>query len=129
ITDAGVVHLKGLLWLTSLELDTCFGITGTGFKHVELPILSRLRIHGCHEFEDAGLAAIAGHCPQELVLDDCPTITDAGLAHLEDSLSLARLVVRGCKLITEAGVQRLRQTMPECSIMWADELMPCSPPS
>ena len=44
-------------------------------------------------------------------------VSDAGLRHLEGMAGLERLSLQDCPNVTEAGVARLRQALPRCRIM------------
>lgn len=46
---------------------------------------------------------------QDLCLDDCPLITDQGMAALEDSQRLHAVSVLRCPLVTAPSLRRLRE--------------------
>ena len=90
ITDAGLVHLKGLTNLKKLRFRAT-DVTDAGLEHLkELTNLEQLAIY-------------------------CPQITDAGLTHLEGLTGLRRLDLRNTK-VTNAGLERLRAALPNCDI-------------
>ena len=90
ITDAGLVHLKGLTSLTALILNDT-QITDEGLAH--LNGLTRLTALDLHDTQ----------------------ITDAGLVHLKGLTSLTRLDLYGTQ-ITDAGLAEIRAALPKCNV-------------
>lgn len=143
ITDAGLVHLKGLAALQSLDLHGCYEITEEGLAHFkDLTALQSLSLTGCDQITDAGLAHLKGltallylglrgcdkvtdaglaHLKgltalQNLDLANCNQITDAGLAHLKNLSALQYLDLRDCDKITDAGFAALRESLPKMNV-------------
>ena len=81
ITDAGLVHLKGLTTLAWLSLWGCDQITDAGLVHLK------------------GLTTL-----KSLNLWDCDQITDAGLVHLKGLTTLEWLSLSRCKQTAEGGM-------------------------
>ena len=90
ITDAGLVHLKGL---TNLE---------------------RLLIGG-NEINDTGLAHLKQLANLERLFLDKTQITDVGLGHLKSLANLKTLGLAGTK-VTDAGIAELQKALPNCKI-------------
>ena len=91
ITDAGLVHLKGL------------------------PNLEELDLVGCYKITDAGLVHLKGLTKLEYLNLSYTNITDAGLEHLKGLTKLERLGLRETN-ITDAGVKSLKEALPDCKI-------------
>ena len=90
ITDAGLVHVRGLTRLEILFLNNT-------------------------QVTDAGLVHLGG-LTQLVELDLAATqITDAGLFRL-GGLSRLRSLTLGKTQVTDAGVQRLQKALPKCKI-------------
>ena len=90
VTDAGLVHLKGLTNLEKMHLwDTA--ITDAGLVHLK------------------GLTNLA-----HLSLTTTK-VTDAGLVHLKGLTKLGWLDLADTK-VTDAGVKKLQQALPNCKI-------------
>ncbi|MDZ4403750.1 hypothetical protein [Prosthecobacter sp.] len=82
ITDEGLVALKGMKGLTSLELADVKGITGSGFVHLAgaKELLRLLLSHTA--VDDAALAHLSGLTKlRDLALHQT-AVTDAGIRHL-----------------------------------------------
>jgi len=92
VTDAGLVHLKGLTTLRSLNLGNTKA-TDAGLEHLR------------------GLADL-----HKLILWDT-WVTDAGLEHLNGLTNLQSLDLRKTQ-VTENGVKKLQQALPGCQITW-----------
>jgi hypothetical protein len=90
VTDARLVHLKGLTSLQSLEINTT-PVTDAGLVHLK------------------GLTSL-----QELSLGGTK-VTDAGLEHLKGLTGLQTLVLIRTK-VTGAGVKSLLAELPKCRI-------------
>ena len=93
VTDAGLVHLKGLTKLEVLLL-TCKQITDAGLVHLK------------------GLTNL-----ESLNLSNTP-ITDTGLVHLKGLTNLEQLWLGGTQ-VTDEGVKKLQQALPNCKILQA----------
>ena len=119
ITDAGLAHLKGLTKLTLLNLAGCDQITDAGLVHLKgLTTLKGLSLSCCRQITDAGLAHLKGLTNLEkLSLWDCDQITDAGLVHLKGLTKLERLYLTVCVKITDAAVSKLQKALPNCYII------------
>ena len=90
ITDAGLVHLKGLTSLTVLGL---FGtqITDAELEHLKgLNSLTYLYLNGTK-------------------------LSDAGLVHLKGLNSLTYLYLTGTQ-VTDAGLAEIKAALPECRV-------------
>ena len=91
ITDAGLVHLKGLTSLRSLSLRYT-QITDAGLQHLkELTNLSDMYLQNTQ-------------------------ITDAGLEYLKGLTRLKRLYLEGTQ-ITDDGVKKLQEALPKLKII------------
>jgi len=124
VTDAGLMHLKGLENLHSLNLETS-RVTDAGLVHLHgLPRLETLDLSTL-TVTDAGLGELLKTLPRLQALDLTFTgVTDAGLAHLKElsqlrSLSLGGVLAdwsgpgKGLALlkpspISDAGLEHLR---------------------
>ena len=102
VTDAGLVHLKGLTNLTWLE------VSRDGEKLRER-LLSNTKV------TDAGLAHLKGLNNLTGLLLAGTKVTDAGLAHLKRMTKLKRLGLWDTK-VTDAGKKKLKQALPNCKI-------------
>ena len=90
ITDAGLVHLKGLPNLQNLSLFRT-KVTDAGLVHLKgLTSLQTLNLYGTQ-------------------------ITDAGLVHLKGLTGLQELYLFSTE-ITDAGVAELQKALPNCGI-------------
>ena len=92
VTDSGLMHLTGLAQLKGLSLDNT-SVTDTGLKQLK------------------GLTQL-----QVLELSDTK-LTDAGLEQLTALTQLQRLSLIHNRL-TDDGVRKLRQALPNCTIVW-----------
>ncbi len=115
ITDAGLVHLKGLTKLQSLVLSDT-KITDAGLVHLKgLTNLQTLYLYNT-QITDAGLVHLKGLINLELIgLGFCRKITDAGLVHLKGMTNLEKLILYDAK-VTDAGVADLQKALPNCKI-------------
>ena len=90
VTDAGLVHLKGLTKLGILGLNNT-KITDAGLVHLkELTSLKKLFLNNTK-------------------------VTDAGLVHLKGLTKLEYLNL-GSTVVTDIGVAQLQQALPNCEI-------------
>ncbi len=106
VTDAGLVHLKGL-FLTSLILSFCSEITDQGLAHLsDLPLLQSLELRGSVGITNAGLAHLSGLPLQSLDLSFCLGLTSEGLPHL-NRLPLRSLKLSACPWLTDDGLAHL----------------------
>ena len=90
VSDAGLVHLKGLTSLTTL------GLFNT-------------------KITDAGLVNLKGLTSLTTLGLGGTGISDAGLVHLKGLTSLRSLFLKGTK-VSEAGVKELQAAIPKCKI-------------
>jgi hypothetical protein len=94
VTDAGLIHLKGLDQLQELTILDA-KLTDAGLSHLEgLSQLHRLTITNALSFAK---------------------FTDAGLMHLERLNLLQELILSDAEVTNEAG-KRLRHALPHCRI-------------
>jgi hypothetical protein len=115
ITDAGLLHIAGLLQLEELRLDSAEDISDSGMKH--LKHLNKLEVLSIQftQVGNEGLAALS-HMVQlrELVL--CNTkITDSGIGHLTGFKKLELLRLNGTK-ISEEGIRVIKLALPKCKV-------------
>jgi internalin A len=108
ITDAGLVHLRGLSQLQTLDL-TYTGVTDAGLASLAgLRQLEELDLSGT-EITDAGLVHLKGLAHlQNLNLWAATKVTDAGLVHLKDLPKLQTLNV-SCTRVTDAGMVHIEE--------------------
>ena len=114
ITDAGLVHLKRLTNLQSLDLGGT-KITDAGL--VDLKGITNLLQLDLDETQitDAGLVHLKRLTNLESLYLGGTKITDAGLVYLKGLTNLERLSLDGTP-ITDAGVAELKQALPNCKI-------------
>ena len=116
ITDAGLVHIKGMTKLKQLNLLFNKKVTDAGL--VNLKGLTKLENLGLTNtnITDAGLVHLKGLTNlQTLSLSRCNNITDAGLVHLKGLTTLTFLDIKNTQ-ITDAGIAELQQALPNCDI-------------
>jgi len=114
ITDAGLLHLKGLTGLQTLSLYRT-QTTDVGLVHLKgLTKLQSLNLQ-LTKITDAGLAHLKGLANLETLSLQLTKITDAGLVHLKGLTGLQVLYVSNTK-VTDAGVAELQKTLPDCRI-------------
>ena len=89
ITDAGLVHLKGM----------------TNLQVLGLP----------EQFTDAGMVHLKGLTKLEALVLGGTKITDAGLVHIKGLTQLQDLGLQQTK-VTDAGVADLQKALPNCEI-------------
>jgi hypothetical protein len=106
ITDAGLVHLKGLTTLQELNLLFVTRVTDAGLVHLKgLTNLQELNLSGT-KVTDGGLMHLKGLGKlQSLSLPN--QITDAGLVHLKRMSKLGTLNLGGTP-ISDAGLEHLK---------------------
>jgi Leucine-rich repeat (LRR) protein len=115
ITDAGIVHLKELTKLETLNLYNT-RITDAGLAHLKgLVNLVKLDLNSCSRITDAGLVHLKGFTNLKLLGLPYTKITDAGLVHLKGLTNLKALALVGTK-VTVAEFKSLRESLPECRI-------------
>ena len=101
ITDAGLVHLQGLTNLRNLVLEET-QVTDAGLRQIEgLTNLQDLTLAGI-QITDAGLVHIEGLIKLERLNLDNTKITNAGLVHLKGLTNLQYLGLNGTQ-VTGAG--------------------------
>ncbi len=72
------------------------------------PYIRLLNLENCKSITDAGLAPLKGlNQLTSLNLGRCDKLTDAGLQHLRGLTQLTSLSLNGCKQLTDAGLQHL----------------------
>ena len=139
ITDAGLVHLRGLMELRALWLNNS-SITGAGLKHLQnLPMLLSLGLPAT-TLAESDLKVLAAFRTLTFVnIDRTPGATDTGIAVLRmmpaltelhagySSISdsglevlatfpgLKKLHLPGSK-VTDAGIQRFKAARPDCEL-------------
>ena len=137
ITDAGLVHLKGLTNLQEL------GISETGITDVEIAYLKRFTklqslTIGAHQFTSVGVSrlkdlpqlrslrlsymrdgglSLLKHMDKLETLNffASPELSDAGLVHLKELTKLKRLDLQSTD-VNGAGVADLQKALPDCEI-------------
>ena len=103
ITDAGLMHLRGMSGLKLLHLPDCKIKGLEGLRPLRQLVFLGL---GGTLVDDAGLAPLSGH-PGLKVLDlQVTPITDAGLVHLATIPGLEKLYLRGTA-VTDVGMLHL----------------------
>jgi Leucine Rich repeat len=114
VTDAGLVHLKGLTNLSCLQLRRT-QITDAGLVHLKgLSNLSHLDIQ-INQVTDAGLVHLKGLSNlTDLALGVNP-VTDAGMVQLKGLTKLIDLRLRATQ-VTDAGVDELKRSLPSLTI-------------
>ena len=88
VTDAGLKHLEGLN-IRSLDMNECDNIKGHGLVHLKvLPMLQSLNLSGCEQLCDEGLEHLAGISPTIRTIDlrGCDNVTSAALKRLAERL-------------------------------------------
>ena len=115
VTDVGLVHLKGLTQLRELDL---FGtqVTDAGLVHLkELTQLQQLAMTG-PGVTDAGLVHLKGLSQLQGLGLHNTQVTDAGLVHLK-SLTQLQLLFLGKTRVTDTGVAELKTALPNVEVV------------
>lgn len=114
-TDAGLVHLKGLTNLQGLWLNGT-QITDSGLVYlVELTTLQTLNLNGT-PITDLGLVHLESLADLNFLYLGDTQVTDSGLVHLKGMTNLKTLWLRGSQ-ITDLGGAELKQVLPNCTII------------
>jgi Leucine-rich repeat (LRR) protein len=114
LSDAELVHLKGLTKLESLSLNGTV-ITDAGLVHLKgLTNLQTLDLSGT-AITDAGLVHLKGLTKLQTLNLYGTKITDAGLVHLKGMTKLQWLYLMDTK-VTDAGVADLQKSLSNCKI-------------
>jgi len=108
LTDGGLPYISTLRNLTKLDLSRCPQVTRQGIVYLrDLPNLSYLDLSRNGQIEDKGVATLCD-LPRLSTLNLAwTTITDAGLRHIGDILSLLYLDLSHCQSITDKGLLHL----------------------
>ena len=105
VTDAGLMHLKGLKKLKRLNVRSILG-PDIGLERLNELVAVRTRSPG-PKITDAGLEHLKGLPSLEYLNLEGTRVTDAGLRHLKGLTSLETLRL-GYTQITDAGLEHLR---------------------
>ena len=119
VTDAGLVHLKELANLQHLTLLPAISeprFTDAGMVHLEGLINLRELNLSQGRFTDAGLVHLEGLTKLEILSLRGTKVTDAGLVHLEGLTDLRILYLENTK-VSAAGIRKLRQALPKCNVL------------
>jgi len=118
VSNAGLVHLRGLKNLRSLALVVPF-ITDHGVAHLEpLTNLEKLFL-GTTRISDAGFSIVQKLPRLRVVYAPGTNVTNAGLVHLMD-LDHLENVNFDITAVSEAGLQQLREQFPNISTNFGD---------
>jgi len=116
VTDADLVHLRGLQHLQELDL-TRTKITGAGLVNVkDLTALTKLFVTDT-KVDDPGITHLKGLKALELVGLSGTKISDAALDHLRELKGLKRIFCLGTA-VTAAGVEKLQRSVSQCQITY-----------
>ena len=114
VTDAGLVHLKGLTQLQSLYLWNT-QVADAGLEHLKgLTNLTGLNLYGTR-VTDAGLIHLKGLTNLEYLALAGTKVTDAGLKHYKGLANLRKLELSGTQ-VTDEGIKELQEVLPNCKI-------------
>lgn len=122
LTDPAIRSLARYPTLKDLGLNLLTNCTHAAWSVLEhLPELTRVRFRVNNNCVDDRIFPHLAHCTklEHLDLEICP-ITDAGL-QLLDNRALKYLDVRHCQRLTDEGIEKLRQRMTECRILWTTD--------
>ena len=114
VSDAGLVHLKGLTNLRQLNLRNT-RISDAGLVHLKGLTKMKVLILTEIPITDAGLAHLEGLAKLEKLILYDTQITDAGLVHLKGLTGLKSLNLTNTK-ITDSGLSELKEALPNCKI-------------
>ncbi|MCE9605348.1 MAG: hypothetical protein K8U03_10655 [Planctomycetia bacterium] len=114
LTDADLIHLRGLRHLEELDL-TRTGISGTGLTILKETTSLRKLFLTDTKVDDAAIAHLQGMKNLELLGLSGTKIDDAALPHLEGLTKLKQLFCLGTK-VSDAGAEKLRRTLPRCEV-------------
>jgi peroxiredoxin len=106
ITDAGMVHLKGLTSLETLRLERT-QVGDEGIAHLKDLTSLRTFYLGGTQVTDAGLEHVKNLAILERLCVHNTQVTDAGLVHLEDLTGLIYLCVHDT-LVSDTGLSYLK---------------------
>ncbi len=116
VTDADLVHLRGLHHLQELDL-TRTKITSAGLKHVaDLAALRKLYLTDT-KVDDSGMAHLKRLKHLGFVGLSGTGITDAGLYQLRELPALKEVFCLGTS-VTDAGVEKLQRALPQCEVTY-----------
>ena len=115
VTDADLVHLRGLQHLQELDL-TRTKITGTGLVNVKDLIALRRLFLTQTKVNDSGITHLKGLKTLELVGLSGTKISDAALYHLRELTGLKRIFCLGTG-VTAVGVEKLQRALPQSQII------------
>jgi len=111
VTDAGLVHLRDLVELTTLYLGGT-SITDAGLVHLSSLLgLRTLNLAGT-AITDAGLSHLRGLTGLRKLVLWGTRVTDVGLVHLRALAGLRELDLEQTQ-VSAAGAEDLRQALPE----------------
>jgi hypothetical protein len=114
VSDAGLVHLKGLTGLQRLGLGGT-QVSGAGLVHLRgLTGLQRLYLQDT-QVSDAGLVHLKGLTGLQRLRLQRTQVSDAGLVHLKALTGLEWLLLSNTQ-VSDAGLADLRASLPDCQI-------------
>ena len=114
-TDAGLVHLKGLTSLQTLNLSG--SITDAGLVHLKGLTGLQLLWLSQTQITDAGLVHLKGLDKLQTLYLNGTSMTDAGVRHLKELKQLVKLFINATKL-TDAGRAELKRALPDCMVVY-----------
>jgi predicted nucleic acid-binding protein len=115
VTDAGLLHVRGLVKLTTLYLGGT-SVTDAGLAHLGgLTGLHTLNLAGT-AITDAGLVHLAGLTGIRKLVLWGTHVTDVGLTHLRGLTNLRELDIERTK-VSAVGVEGLRSALPGIEIV------------
>jgi hypothetical protein len=118
LTDAGLVLLKGLTELQSLDLSIT-EVTDAGLVHLKgLTELQSLNLWGTNVI-GTGLVHLKGLTELQSLHLNANEVSDAGLVHLKGLTKLQSLHLRNTH-VTTAGMRKLKRALPNCKIEWLE---------